>query len=382
VGFIEGAEAEDDQTIVLQLAAPTALLKDRLALVRIAPRAIFDQKKPDRVFNSEPIGSGPYRITSISRNLREVRFAKHGGYRGPEPFRTTIKDAGFEFITEDQPRAAAVETGRLHAALDPPFRGIERLESAPDLSAGGVPSFNQSLLLFNCKKKPFDDPRVRRALLHAIDRDSITEAVFFGKARPAVSYLPEDHPDFKEPATSVEYDPDRAKQLLSEAGVPDLKFEMLISNLGWLTPQAPLIQGHLRDIGVDMKITPGQIEAQVNRVTAGDYEVWLSLTDPTVFGSTDGPFLIRWIYGNLAAGFLYWTNSEAKRLLSLLDESERTPSRERVKELAGEMQDIINEEAPSFPLHHREAIGTWSTGLELELDPTYGMTLMQARKAA
>lgn len=163
------------------------------------------------------------------------------------------------------------------------------------------------------------------------------------------------------------------------AGVSGLKLQINVSNLGWLAPQAPLIQSMLKEVGIDASIRLGETESLVKYVVDGSYDIWFTVTDPTVFGNDDGTFLIQWIYGNLAKGFMYWTTPQAKQLMDLLDESLKSSSRDQVRTLTGQMQDLIAQEVPAFPLHHRDAIAAWSDGLDVKIDPSYGVNLMQAK---
>lgn len=376
---VKSVQADGEDAVVVNLNFPTALIKDRLALVKVIPAARAKEKAGAGVFNTKPLGSGPYELTSGTTNLRTVRFTRFADYNGP--IEASLDRIGFDVMLDDQARVAALQTKRLAAMVDPPFSAIDRLGDGSGIDAGGILSFQQSLIIFNNAKKPFDDNRVRRAILHAIDRDVITKSVFFGHAEAATSYLPRTNPDYKLPAAPLEYDPEKARALLAEAGVPDLSFQLNVSNLGWLAPQAPIVQSQLQDVGITTKLFQGETESLVKYVIDGSYDVWLTVTDPSVFGNSDAQFLIQWIYGSLA-GFMHWTDAASKRMASLLERALRSTSKDELGELLGEMQDLIAEEAPAFPLHHREAIAAWSTGLDLAVDPVYGVDLRRAKLAA
>lgn len=376
--MIKRVEAASASTVEIKLAYPTTLLKDRLALVRIIPAHLATAAPGDKVFNTHPIGSGPYQISSISSDLRTVSLDRFSDYNGAT--KISLRAIQSTVITDDQARLSALETGRIQAMTDPPYSTVKSLPKRSNVESGGKVSFQQSILIFNNGKKPFDDKRVRQAILHAINRDTITESVFFGQAEPATSPLPTTNSDYKKPTASVAYDPARARQLLSDAGASGLKMQLMVSNLGWLSPQAPQIQADLKAVGIDAKILQGETESLVKNVANKSYDAWLTVTDPSAFGNDDGQFLLDWVYGILA-GFMYWDDDQAKEMATLLESALTSSSAVQVKQIVGDIQDLAADAVPSFPLHHRKLIGAWSSGLDVTPDPIYGVNLAQAAKA-
>lgn len=380
LALVKRVRADGENAVVIDLTSPTTLLQDRLALVKVIPASLAKERGGAAVFNKQPVGSGPYKVASISSDLRTVHLDRFDGYNGPSKAR--LAQVGFDVVADDQARVAALQTKRLQAMTDPPFSAVAQLSKQSGIDAAGTPSFQQSLMMLHCGKPPFDDVRVRQALFLAIDRDAITQSVFFGEAEAATSYLPSGNPDYKQPATSLAYDPERARSLLRAAGADGLSFQLLVSNLGWLSAQAPLIQSQLKEVGVNASIKQGETESLVGEILRGNYAAWLTVTDPTAFGNDDAQFVIQWIYGNLAAAFLYWTTPAARRLQSLLGDALTSDSADQVAQINGELQDLIAAEAPAFPLHHRHATAAWTEGLDLTVDPVYGVDFRQAKAAA
>jgi peptide/nickel transport system substrate-binding protein len=361
------------------LAFPTVFFEQRVGLVKVIPSSRATAKPNAAIFNTRPVGSGPYQVTSISGDLRAIRLKRAQRYDGR--FRRSFTEVGVDVILDDQSRISALQTGRLAAMNDPPYQAVDKLDRSDSLSAGGAQSFQQSILLFNCKKAPFDDRRVRQAILYAINRDEITRKVFFGRAEAATSYLPSYHPDYVEPTTRIGYDPEKARALLAAAGASNLRFQLNLSNPGWLAPQGTLIQSDLKAVGVDVSIRQAETESLVKYAVDGSYSAWLTPTDPTVFGTTDAQALIFWVYENLAPGFIYWTDAKAKEMARLLDRALRTQQRDELRPLYGQMQNMIAEEVPAFPLHHRQNVAAWSNRVELKPDPVYVVNALQARAA-
>ncbi|MEN3284503.1 MAG: peptide/nickel transport system substrate-binding protein [Solirubrobacteraceae bacterium] len=379
LSMVKSVKAAGPDALEVIVRAPTALLKDRLALVRIIPKSLAGEKGRSKAFETRPVGSGPYRVNSISRDLRTLRLDRFRGYNGP--LKANFATIGADSFTDPQARIAALQTKRVHAIIDVPRNAMAQLSKSPGLSAGSTLSFSADQILFNCAKKPFDDKRVRQAILHAIDRKSNIKTALFGYGEVAASYLPENWKGYKKPATTLEYDPEKARALLAQAGVPKFSFELMVANLPSLTPQIPLIQSQLADVGITSKIRQGETEALYKYVFDGSYSAFATVGNASVFGQ-DPTLLVQWIYVNFAPTGLYWKTPEARRLASLVQQAQRTASADELQSLVGQMQDIIADECPAFPMYHSKATAGWSSGLDLKPDPVYTVNFLQARPAA
>ena len=92
--------------------------------------------------------------------------------------------------------------------------------------------------MFNCEKAPFNNPKVRQALHYGLNTDKLVDIVFDGNAEAATSYLQTTHPDYIKASTQYPYDPEKAAALLKEAGVTELKFELLATDHDWVKESA------------------------------------------------------------------------------------------------------------------------------------------------
>ncbi|PJI53529.1 hypothetical protein CTI14_27205 [Methylobacterium radiotolerans] len=157
-------------------------------------------------------------------------------------------------------------------------------------------SFGLLFMMFNTKAEPFDDVRVRQALHYALDMDKIIETGMLGNATPATSFLPEDYPNYHEASTVYSYDPEKAEELLEEAGVSDLAITLRMTDTGWVKEVAPLIKESLDAIGIDTTLDISQSASMYEKVDSGDYTVAIAPGDPSVFG-VDPDLLMNWWYG-------------------------------------------------------------------------------------
>lgn len=255
---VEGSTVAADLAIIdtVEVLAPTrlrlhlsaqaaelpAVLSDRPGML-VSPAA-FD--KPD--LDVAPVGSGMYRVTRYVEGS-EITFERFDDYWDPDAVRASGLD--WSISTDPLTRFNALRSGQTDGtSIDP-----SRLREAEDaglnvVKRAGVIFFHLQL---NRSREPFAKVEVRRALNHAIDRQSIVDSVLFGQGEVSSQIFPEWHFAF-DPETGTnafEYDPELARQLLADAGYPDgFEFEMLYQT----TPQyeliASAIQAQLAEVGI------------------------------------------------------------------------------------------------------------------------------------
>ena len=152
-------------------------------------------------------------------------------------------------------------------------------------------------LMFNCDKAPFNNKLVRQALHYGLDKEAIIKKALFGNAKAASSYFQEGHPDYVKAKNVYGYDAKKAEELLKEAGVTSLEFELLTTDTAWVKDVAPLILESWNKIpGVKVTVKSMQSGAlYTDRVGTGDYSVVAAPGDPSVFGN-DADLLLSWFY--------------------------------------------------------------------------------------
>jgi peptide/nickel transport system substrate-binding protein len=272
VGFYDGADVIDASTVRIRLKGPWAPFLDAMSLFyRMASPAAV-QKFGDAEFGRNPVGTGPFRFVEWIPNNRVVldRNPDYNwapaifNHRGPAHLERVV----FRFIPEPSTRVAALEAGEAQVILLPPPQEFARLVRDPRFRPliGRTPGVPLTFAI-NTTKEPANELAVRRALNLGIDREIIARAVYrpyqgLDAFLPAFTVLSPTTWGYDKSTEIYEYDPDRARALLEEAGWrpgPDgfrvkggqrLEVNLVHSEHG--VPE--VMQSQLRRIGVNLRI--------------------------------------------------------------------------------------------------------------------------------
>ena len=216
---------------------------------------MFDAGHPSRV-DTHPIGTGPYKFL-IFRQNQYVRYIRHDEYFLPI---TGAKHLIFDITTKPSLRMAKLITGECDAIAFPSQNDLAIIVERKDLNLLEKPGLNIGFWAFNTSKAPFDNPNVRKALVLAVDKTTLLEAVYLGQATRAKSIIPSASWAYQHDAKELGYNPVKARELLDEAGLP-ANFSMDI----WAMPvqraynpnamkMAQLMKRYLQDVGITLNI--------------------------------------------------------------------------------------------------------------------------------
>ncbi|MFX0539275.1 ABC transporter substrate-binding protein [Ornithinimicrobium sp. Y1847] len=380
IDFIDTVEAVDEDTVRITTEYPFSLINERLGVVKIVPQALVEED-PD-AFGALPTGTGPYQLISATADDSLV-FERFDDYTGPRPAQAA--GMNWNLLADPAARVTALTSGTIQAMEDVPYIDVPAVEGDANLELESVQSFGLLFMMFNTEQEPFDDPRVRQAMFYAIDMDRIIETGMLGNAEPATSFLPATHPNYHEAANVYTYDPERAEELLAEAGVDSLDITLLTTDTGWVAELAPLFKESFDAVGINTTLDIGQSAGQYTKVDAGDMQVMIAPGDPSVFGN-DPDILMRWWYGdNVWPQDRYRWDGDEKfaELTELLDEAVRQEGDEQ-QQTWNEAFDLISEEVPLYPLFHRQLPTAWNPEQLSGFAPvpTTGMSFLDVGVAA
>ncbi|MEG1425149.1 MAG: ABC transporter substrate-binding protein [Raoultibacter sp.] len=348
LSFIQSISAKDDATVKITLAHPFSLLKERLPLIKVVPT-----KATDADLTAKPIGSGPWQYDSISE--AEIAFSPNTNYNGGHAAKDTAMK--WSIIKDDTARTTAMQEGTVTVMENVPADVADQLKSA-GATVEPVQGFNLPFLMFNTKKKPFDDNRVRQAFFYAIDTKKLISNAMSDMASPVTSFLPENHANYNKAATVFTYDTEKAKSLLKDAGVTDLSITLDTTDHPWIKALSPQIKNDLEAAGIKVSIQEQASSAlYANRTDVDDpqYDVALAPGDPSVFGN-DPDLLMNWWYGDntWTQKRSQWKGSDKFNELHTLMQSAIEKTGADQQKLWNQCFDLLADQVPLYPLFHRK----------------------------
>lgn len=250
---VASVEAVDDLTVVFELSAADAALPAKLAdrAGMIISPAAFDDGTNLAI---DPVGAGPWMLVEHSPgdHLTVERF---DGYYDPDS--VLLASLTVRLIEDDDTRLSAIRAGEIDVAQIPAAQ-VQLASADPSLEVRTDPALAIDHLGLNISLPPFDDPLVREAINYAIDREALYEGVYRGIGTIAWQPFPPGYfahdPELEE---MYPYDPDKARELLADAGYPDgFSFDFKTNTQPFRVQLTEAVAGMLADIGIESNIIP------------------------------------------------------------------------------------------------------------------------------
>lgn len=288
---VEDATAQDERTVELRLRHPYAAFLERVAgRMLIVPRHIWaDVNDPVRLRQPEAaVGTGPYRLDACDEEAGSYRFTAREDYFLGAP---TVKR--LEFVPTRDPLGALAE-GEIDVAE---FLGDAQRPSDKRLAAFAAPEYvvtthpgewTRALHVNLARGFPYDEPRFRHALAHAIDRHALIDRLLDGQGEPASpGGLAPSHPSTEPDLPTYAFDPSRARALLDELGLHQPPGAAMRMGPDGAAPQpvlhtdvsdpgaAELIAGHLATVGVSARVVRLPVDVADEHAAAADYDLAL-----------------------------------------------------------------------------------------------------------
>ncbi len=337
---IKEMEVPDDHSFNITLKRA-----DATALEDINGRVIMRQSAAEKMgeLDNRPIGTGPFKFTSWERSGQFV-VRRNESYWGPA---AKIDEVIYKAIQEDAARIAALEAGQADVISNIPPHEVSRLKANSRLRVQAVQGLRPIFLVLSPAYKPLDNIKVRRAITQAIDRERIIKHVLEGYAYPMNGLLSPQVFGYESGAKAFGYDPDKAKQLLSEAGFPN-GFEIDYYSPTGRYPKdrevAQVIVEQLSRVGIRANLKTPEWAIFNTDYKNGKYPIYLtgrgSLTDAdTLFQQYFRTGMTRRVLG--------YSNP---KLDEILDAEQQTFDPKKREKLLWDAHRLILEDAPAVPL--------------------------------
>ena len=366
LALLDSMEAVDDHTLKLTTRGPYAPFIRTLGYVTIAMYSPAQIKKVgDENLHTAPVGTGPFKLVHHKKG-QEVRLEANDGYWAGRPkLRTIIMKP----IPEAGARVLALESGDVDLIFHVPPQEAARLAKNPSLTVHTPATARFIWIPLNTQKEPFRDKRVRQALMYAIDREAIVKNILAGMAKVMHSPGAIGSFGYTDRFERYAYNPDKARELLREAGhAQGLSFTLHHSPGRFILSGqvAEAIQAYLAKVNVQVRVVDlewgafSQATAQPleKNVVQASYTGWRSVNgdlDSSIqdFGSK--------FWRPRGANDSFFKHAEYDRLLEFeqgtLDEKARL-------EALYKMQQILIDEVPALYLYAEPQI--WASKKSLK----------------
>lgn len=345
---IASIETPDPATVVIKLSQPSGNFLYYLGwgdAAIVAPETAANNK-------TNPVGTGPFKFKEWVRGDR-VELVKNADYR--DAAKIKLNRVVFRFIADAQAQIAALKAGDIDAfpAISAPEL-FDQLRKDAKFTAKAGNTEGEIIAGMNNTRKPLSDVRVRRALMHAIDRKTLIEGAYSGFGQPIGSHFSPNHPAYVDTTGMVPYDPAKAKALLAEAGFPNgLELTIKTPQMAYASRSAEVLSAMLAEVGVKLKIEPTEFPAKwIDQVFKNtDYDMTIvAHTEPQDIG----------IY----ARDKYYFNYASDKLKSILAEADKTIDEAKRYGLYGDAQKLLAEDVPALFLFQLPKLGVWNAKLE------------------
>lgn len=241
---LTGAEKVDDLTVRIKTAQPDGVLPARMYWLKMIPASA--KATPD--LSAAPVGTGPYKFTNYNKGV-DLNIEANPDYWGDKP---TIAKVKYEFLDDSATRLAGLKSGKydLITNLAP-----QDVSQAPAFAA--VQGQEHPMLILDADEGITKDVNVRKALNMAVDKEAIAKNIFGGYASPdQCQILSPTILGFNGDLKPYPYDPDKAKQMLKDAGVAGQSIQLVGESGRWLKDREVIeaVAGYWKAAGLDVKV--------------------------------------------------------------------------------------------------------------------------------
>jgi peptide/nickel transport system substrate-binding protein len=268
-------------------------------------------------------------------------------------------------VPDSNAQVAQLLSGSMDFAEIPPAV-MQTLQGKPNVVVDQAPQVNYYYFALNNGNPLFQDKRVRQAMMYAMDRDTIIKSAVFGAAEPALGPISPVLQGFDKNVKTYPYDPEKAKQLLADAGWKPgangilekdgkkFSFELLVDKGNTTREQAALIaQKNWKSVGIDARYQFGEFATVVSRYRAGDYDARITywITPPSVD-------VYNYWHSKGSSNFTKYGNTELDKLFA---QGRTSSDPAESKKIYDRIQEILAEEVPALWIYYPKEVRAFSS---------------------
>jgi len=355
--ILKNISKTDDYTVIFELSKPEAPFLANLAmdfasiLSKEYGDQLIQQDKKDNM-DTTPVGTGPFVFKKYLKDT-QIRYSAHPDFfRGKSP----LDELVFVITPDASVRYQKLKTGECHLIAYPNPADLKAMELNSKIEVVKQPGLNVGYLAMNVEKPPFDNPLVRQAVNHALNRAKYIEAIYLGNAMVAKNPIPPTMWSYNEATVDFAFDPEKSKALLRKAGY-DEGFETELWTLPVSRPYNPngrkmgeMMQADLKAVGIKAKLITYDWPTYLTKSKKGEHAMlqlgWTGDNgDPDNFLNV----LLSCTAGKAGANRARWCDLEFDRLIN---EAKATTDRSERTVLYKKAQEVFKNAAPWVTIAH------------------------------
>jgi peptide/nickel transport system substrate-binding protein len=388
ISSVVEVEAVDDHTIHIHTSGPTPILPDQLTEIVMMSKSwaeehdvveVQDYSGGEETFAVRNAnGTGPFRVELREPEVRTV-LVRNDDWWGLEEYPHNLDRIVYTPISSAATRVAALLSGEVDFLLDPPLQDLERIRATDGLTTQQVPQIRTIFLGLDVGRdalrtadvgggNPFSDVRVRQAMAHALDLEAIQSRIMRGLSEPAgIITSPGVHGYTKDLDQPADYDPDRAKELLAEAGYEDgFQVRLDCPNDRYINDEAicQAVVGMLARVGIQVDLDAQTRALHFPKIQNRESDFYLlGWGVPTL----DSHYVFNFLYhtdgGWNATGY---SNPRIDELTEAMDTEIDLAKR---NQMIAEAWQIVKEDMVYIPIHHQVIVWAMKDHVDLPIDP-------------
>jgi peptide/nickel transport system substrate-binding protein len=350
---VDHIEAPDDHTVIFKLKETNPGIFDNLTV------GILPTGADTNTYKTKPIGAGPYKVVDFRADDRVVLEAFdqwHGG--APK-----IKHVIVRIIPDATTQVLEMRRGTVNFEVNQiPFENIAEFDKNSDFKIVNTSGSVYQYIAINMRDPILSKPAVRQAIHHAIDRERIIRDIQRGYAEPADTMLAVGHWARADNLPTYPFDPNKAKQLLAQAGYPKgFSFTFKTSTDAEANSRAQVIQQMLKQVGINMQIQSNEMSTFFADIGKGNFQMY-SLSRN---GIADPDFYYVIFYSkNIppeGQNRGYYNNPKVDQLIL---QGRSTFDRAKRKPVYAEVQKIVQQDLPYISLYMQKNVAVMRSNID------------------
>lgn len=351
---IQSVEVVDDYTVRITTPTPSPVLLFNLTQHgnAIVPKKLIDEGHD---FNTQPIGTGPYKFVSWTRG-DQVEFEAFEDFYLGEP---SIKHVIWKIIPEGSSRTIALEAGEVDLVIEVEAMDVERIQENDKLATIQYKPTSVTWVMLNNEKQFMDNENIRHAINCAIDKESVVTVALNGLGEPALAQMPTNIPGVTE-ENADQYDVEKAKEWLEKSGVDpaEIKFSIICSD-DTKKRAGEVVQANLKEIGIECTLESMDLATYLSATAEGDFVAAIG-----GYGMSDTISYFNGVFHSKSINASNKSRLNNPEIDALIDQASKTIDKEEREALTTRCAAMLNQICSQAPLYQTISLRAFNADLE------------------